>query len=351
MNYNIKRHITGTDLEAWLQDGLILGDGEQSCWLAWGETFWSDTPPAGMVAFYAPDFFLENQKPWLNFRQVAQLPTVELLEVMAEHEAQMPRWQWQAPDLEEFSKAFHLAKAKMEEGLFAKVVPVVMARSNGRPSASERLHLLRSLLQRQVKGQMVYGFWNDQEGMIGLSPEKLFQLEGSHLKTMALAGTGRAIQDLLNDPKERHEHELVIEFIVKKLGRWGKVQWEDTHEWDLGSLKHLRTFISVATDQKMDFLTAIQLLHPTPALGVAPEEVNWRWLRELPGSDRRGRFGAPFGIVGPENWALVAIRNIQWNSDDLRLGSGCGIVSQSVLEREWQELSLKRQSVLRAFDL
>ena len=49
------------------------------------------------------------------------------------------------------------------------------------------------------------------------------------------------------------------------------------------------------------------------------------------------------GLV--ETLFLVAIRNIQWDVDKTLLGSGCGIVSESKIEREWNELTLKRKAV------
>jgi isochorismate synthase EntC len=48
---------------------------------------------------------------------------------------------------------------------------------------------------------------------------------------------------------------------------------------------------------------------------------------------------------------LVAIRNIQWQDEKIRLGSGCGIVKSSQIEREWQELKLKRESVKRMLSI
>jgi menaquinone-specific isochorismate synthase len=71
-------------------------------------------------------------------------------------------------------------------------------------------------------------------------------------------------------------------------------------------------------------------------------------------SPLRGRFGAPFGGFYRETASaelsqhcLVAIRNIQWQKTDVQLGSGCGIVPDSRLENEWDELKLKRESVKR----
>ncbi|MNL49201.1 chorismate binding enzyme [compost metagenome] len=49
--------------------------------------------------------------------------------------------------------------------------------------------------------------------------------------------------------------------------------------------------------------------------------------------------------MGEEALCLVAIRNMQWNGQFAMIGSGCGVVAASELEREWRELYQKRLSV------
>ena len=41
----------------------------------------------------------------------------------------------------------------------------------------------------------------------------------------------------------------------------------------------------------------------------------------------------------------MAIRNLQWNGDALRIGSGAGLLPESHLEREFEELREKREQV------
>src|SRR4029077_6583751 len=84
---------------------------------------------------------------------------------------------------------------------------------------------------------------------------------------------------------------------------------------------------------------------PTAALGVSPRtEAGERWLREADRGIRRRTFGAPFGLERPDHraLALVAIRNVQWQGDSLRIGSGAGLLPESRLQREFDELRDKR---------
>ena len=89
-------------------------------------------------------------------------------------------------------------------------------------------------------------------------------------------------------------------------------------------------------------------LHPTPALGVYPRgEAGSAWLAGIDPDGERGRFGAPFGLRWPSGAGrcVVAIRNLQYRAGRLDIWAGCGVVSQSRYEDEWQEVLDKMQAV------
>ena len=66
---------------------------------------------------------------------------------------------------------------------------------------------------------------------------------------------------------------------------------------------------------------------------------------------KRRAFGAPFGVEREDHsaLALVAIRNLQWTRDSIRVGSGAGLLPESRLEREFEELRQKREQVKALF--
>ena len=169
---------------------------------------------------------------------------------------------------------------------------------------------------------------------------------------MALAGTRstrQPSQNLMQDLKERGEHQWVLQDICQRIeALTGKApQQSVTGEWTWGSLVHLRTDIRWQ-DAKRAPWKWVQQLHPTPALGVYPREAQ-QWLAQQPEANCRARFGAPFGVQLDKDQSLyvVAIRNTQWDKDGCRLGSGCGVVEQSDLNKEWRELQLKRAGVIK----
>jgi menaquinone-specific isochorismate synthase len=96
----------------------------------------------------------------------------------------------------------------------------------------------------------------------------------------------------------------------------------------------------------------VRRLHPTAALGVSPRNVaGERWLREADRGVKRRTFGAPFGLEREDRsaLALVAIRNLEWHRERVRVGSGAGLLVESRIERELEELREKREQVKALF--
>ncbi len=324
------------------------------------------------AVFYAPDFFQSDPLPWLAFTESHHLTLKELEEQLlhwSERDS-LPSAQeesWQEPDLEVFKEDFFQAQELFRRGLAKKVVPLVFAQRPGSVSRDQRkralLQALRSLKYlNSSKGwgpsSWLYGYWSESEGegLLGLSPELLFCLtKPGELRSLALAGTGSLDgPPLLSDPKQLAEHNWVVQGLCDRLGGLGEVKVGPTFEWALSHLKHLRTDMEVGLSKAPDFLDLVNRLHPTAALGSYPLEALPLWIERASDSNRsRGRFGAPFGFyqkpeVGP-SWAVVAIRNLQWSQGQTLLGSGCGLVAQSQLLDEWNELNLKRSAVRKIF--
>lgn len=334
--------------------------------LAWG------TCQAGReareVSFYVNDFFLREEAPWKNFENYSFLSWQD----WESYQMQMPhalqaKIKWQLPErLDFFSAMANLKENYFSEGLLDKAVPVTFAVGKGEPPQNLVAHLLRQL-KRPLDSLFYYGYWNDKEGIWGLTPEILFQGNGHYsalrenIKTMALAGTAApgptAAADLLESDKDRREHQVVVEDIATRLQELGEVRLGRTEVWQLPHLLHLRTPIEIDSEVPLQFEKLVHTLHPTAALGAFPRLQGWQWLESQEQKMPRHRFGAPFGVAFKDrNTCLVAIRNVQWQVTEDRmnriyLGTGCGVVSESDSQKEWDELALKRQSVMRTLNL
>lgn len=277
----------------------------------------------------------------------------QLKAIFADQKPELVRDDFVNPLKDDFSKSFQSIQGKIQRGEIEKAVPITTAQAKKTLGISDLARCLFHALETKAP-LYAYGFWKEGEGIIGATPEVLFLREGRSLRSMALAGTCPKSQisqrlPLLKDEKELHEHHLVVKDISERLQRLGFVTKNSTEVLELPQMFHLCTWIQVeAQNPPADIENyLVKMLHPTPALGVSPRNYGFRWLRELPAQMNRRWFGAPFvfNLSDNESLALVAIRNLQWNKDQSWVSAGCGLVSESQFEQEWQELEVKRNSV------
>ena len=135
----------------------------------------------------------------------------------------------------------------------------------------------------------------------------------------------------------------MVDGIVEALSEMGNVMVGDTATFALPTLTHLRTPITVTPRRPASMDELVRAMHPTPALGGSPRDDAWKWLAARERARHRGRFGAPFGLELGDAGAtcVVAIRGLEWSSTHLRMGARCGVVAQSHVDLEWEELQLK----------
>jgi menaquinone-specific isochorismate synthase len=331
------------------RDFAFIQTGPDRVFIGWGPFEQSPMRSPERPAFYIADFFLDDPHPWRHPATWEELTFDALAERF--ETAPPPRMEWEPLPLEAFKSLFDSAKAAMRRGDFTKIVPVQF--ENGR--LLERTNLwpwLFCQLRSIPTGMSAYGYCYQNHGLAGATPEMLFASEGRGYRTMALAGTRPAdhASELLSDPKELREHRLVVDDIIRRLAPFGNVEVDTIRILQLPGIAHLATpirFEEIGTE-RMSFAEMVRRLHPTAALGVSPRtEAGERWLREADRGVKRRTFGAPFGLELPDHraLALVAIRNVQWHGDAVRVGAGAGLLPESRLEREVDELRQKREQV------
>lgn len=354
--------ITLEGITNFLQAGALLRHGSQ--WILIEGPFTAQpTPNSVEISVFCPDFYdLTAPARWFGKARYT-LSTEELRRICEVYLAQEPRTaeplmtaHWEEPRLEDFAEALSVIQSRIEKNEIQKAVPAVFARTNQTVTAQDRAQMLLKLSQAPAT-LFAYGFWKDGEGVLGATPETLFDFSKGVLKTMALAGTcpkseSTERESLLSDEKEMLEHRLVVEDLKERLSAWGTVQASAPYILELPTLYHLKTDISVVCQNQPNFVELVKALHPTPALGVAPRSAGYVWMKALPGQQGRRWFGGPFAFIGAEEaLCLVGIRNLQWSQDSAMIGSGCGVVAASELDREWRELFQKRLSVKKILGL
>ncbi len=200
-----------------------------------------------------------------------------------------------------------------------------------------------------------YGLWGPGRGVIGSTPELLFNIQGDILRTFALAGTARQglEEDLLRSPKDRHEHDLVVTDIREKLSIFSPdVRVGATHLLPYKALVHLKTDIEARVSSAVDLTAVTNLLSPTAALGGYPKDLALQFLKQTAYAKKypHRTFGSAFGVVTPERrHFVVSIRNVQWEGSQLFIESGGGVVEESELVKEVEEFRLKRNTIRKHY--
>ena len=201
--------------------------------------------------------------------------------------------------------------------------------------------------------------------LLGVSPELLLRKDGDQLFTNPLAGSvkrhGHAKQEewqalaLLHSEKDRHEHQLVVDDIVrvlKPLCRELNVP-EVPSILKTDSMLHLSTEISGITKaSQFSSLEAALALHPTPAVCGYPTELARAFIAEHEKGERN-YFAGLVGWCDEEGngeW-YIAIRCGLVDHDKVTLFAGAGVVAGSDPLLEWQETDAKLGTMLKALDL
>lgn len=289
------------------------------------------------------------------------------------------------------------SNSEVLEPILQKAVPFIEQTYN-----AKNFHWLKSLIHavENNKAHYIYGFWSQSkdglasQGYLGCTPETLFEItKDFELKTMALAGTwvsDSQIQSVQHvDLKTLKEHQLVVQDIEQQLKKYfTNIQREPTTVQNYKKLSHLKTPIKVSLLPQTislaeNFLKAIQLLHPTAALGVYPRELSWAHeFSNLALQNKRGHFGAPLGYLSAgEGKAFVTIRQFSWRAlnvvqnfeaeaqakvdkcgsenrfaaqnfeAELVFKAGCGLTKESFYEAELTEVREKIKSVQQIFNV
>lgn len=338
-------------LSQWPEEGAYFCGQEGIFYLGEGPFEELPEPPGTGTAFYVNDYELTDPLPW----KVPSRLFKNVQPAMVCPEVLPSAGSWRQPSSEDFAHVFHEIQENIQNGNLQKTVPFV---SEWLPCLNTEIHeYLLSAATRHRAPQFPYAWWNRKEGMAGATPEWLFKVNGTLLETMALAGTARKEDAALFnlDRKEIREHEYVAHTIMEKLSLFGSVTREPREIVDLKNLIHFLSIIRVELSAPVTSLNGlIARLHPTPALGPLPRTAEnfaltcgWRHYLHC-----RKKYGAPFGLLHEGRFqCAVAIRGIHWDRERLYLPSGCGMIAESKLTQEWNELLLKRNAVRKIFGL
>lgn len=341
----------GIDLSEFLNSGAIVSLNSSLLMLGYGKKICT-REPLQFPCWYFPDFFLQGEKPYFSFSHTYCISPQELRKILNLNPGSIAPIKWENPNWSLFQEHFKKLQIEMGSKKLIKAVPYVSVNAYHSIDQNFFSHCLEGALSYHLlhPSTAIYGCWDKNEGLLGVTPELLCSYEGGRkIKTMACAGTVKGEQEEIfeEDSKLIEEHAIVIQGIEAQLEGFGKVHIGRTAPVSFGSLSHLVTSIEVDLSERIPIKKIIEKIHPTPALGAWPLDYGREWLKRYALAFPRKHFGAPVGIFPQrgKGSVYVAIRGIEWAKGKITLSAGCGVVEKSVFEKERAELEAKLRTV------
>jgi anthranilate synthase component 1 len=210
--------------------------------------------------------------------------------------------------------------------------------------------------------------WRGQS-LLSSSPERLLRISGRDISTRPIAGTrarqaakegGSHDQDrrdtieLVQHPKERAEHVMLIDLERNDLGRVCEAGSVVVDEYMVTeSYAHVHHIVSNVRGRLRAGTTAVDALRalfPGGTITGCPKVRCMQIIAALEGRGR-GAYTGSLGWLGTDGDAdfNILIRTLTQRGARLELRAGAGIVADSVPERELEETRAKARGMLRAF--
>lgn len=206
----------------------------------------------------------------------------------------------------------------------------------------------------------------DDMFLIGSSPEVMVRLEGGVAELRPIAGTRRRgkneqedrrfADELLEDPKERSEHVMLVDLGRNDLGRVARIGSVQVNQLMIverySHVMHLVSNIQALLSEGKDCFDVLAATFPAGTLSGAPKIRAMEIIDELEPT-RRGPYGGAVGYFSYSgNMDLcITIRTILVKGGRTYIQVGAGIVADSDPENEYLETVNKAEGMMQAIRL
>ena len=203
---------------------------------------------------------------------------------------------------------------------------------------------------------MFYARYDDYL-LFGASPEVQVRVDDGIAQMKPIAGTSkgkgntqeenrRLIEQLVNDPKERAEHVMLVDLCRNDLGRIavpGTVEVQELLKVE--EYSHVFHLVSLVTAHVRAGVSPFEVFlatFPAGTLSGAPKVRAMEIIDEME-DFHRGPYGGVIGMIdclGNVNTAII-IRTVVCQGETAYLQAAAGVVADSVPEQEWMECNHK----------
>jgi len=279
------------------------------------------------------------------------------------------------PAEREFAKADYIAAVERAKELIAggDFMQVQVGQRIKKRYTESPLSLYRALRSLNPSPYMYYYHFGDFH-VVGASPEILVRQEkavidgvdSEKITIRPLAGTRpratspeadkAAEQELINDPKERAEHVMLIDLARNDIGRiakTGSVKVTEAFAVERYShVMHIVSNVEGVLKEGMSNMDVLKATFPAGTLTGAPKVRAMEIIDELE-PVKRGIYGGACGYLSfaGDMDVAIAIRTGIVKDQMLYVQAAVGVVADSVPELEWRETEAKARALIRAAEL
>ncbi|HMI80849.1 MAG TPA: anthranilate synthase component I [Solirubrobacterales bacterium] len=261
---------------------------------------------------------------------------------------------------------FEAAVARIVEYVHAgDAFQVVPSQRFSAPAPVEAFSVYRGLRAVNPSPYMYFLEFGDFQ-LAGASPEPLVKVTGDRVETRPIAGTyprgenededRRLAERLVNDPKERAEHVMLVDLGRNDLGRvceYGSIGVDELMVVETYS--HVLHIVSQVSGRLKEGVSAMDVLRsalPAGTLSGAPKVRAMQIIDELEPVKRCGYGGA----VGYLSWdgeldTAIHIRTVVVKDGQLHVQAGGGTVADAKPNYEYNESVNKARAVFRAVEV
>ena len=269
----------------------------------------------------------------------------------------------------EFEENVRKAKEYIAAG---DIFQVVLSQRLSRETDADPFTIYRTLRMLNPSPYMFFldfsgvaGITGDPVRLIGSSPEMHVMLEDGMAYLHPIAGTrwrgktaaedDELAKDLLDDPKERAEHVMLVDLGRNDLGRvceYGTVNVPTMMVVERYShVMHIVSDVRGKVRDDQDAFSLLRATFPAGTLSGAPKVRAMEIIEELEGL-RRGPYGGAVGHIDYDGNmdTCITIRTITMKGKTCNLQAGGGIVADSDPTYEFNESMNKAKALAVAVD-
>ena len=253
-------------------------------------------------------------------------------------------------------------EAAREHILAGDIFQVVLSQRFDVELGAEPFDVYRVLRQINPSPYMYFLRYPDMT-VVGSSPEPMVQLLGGRVISRPIAGTRRRgasdVEDrrmaaeLVEDPKERAEHVMLMDLARNDVGRVVRFGTEEVEEMmTLERYSHVMHLTSQVSGELAPGHTPIDVLRATLPAGTVSGAPKVRAMEIIDQLEpvKRGPYA---GVVGYFDFSgnidtAIAIRTMLVKDGIASVQAGAGIVADSVPESEYEECRNKAKALLVA---